>query len=76
MKDKKDIEKALTALLEKYNIKPPQSFHLYKDGNVNALNLLPGYFFVDPILEKNQIPLLTWRVKRKFIELKKTSATF
>ncbi len=73
-KDKKDIEKALTGLLEKYNIKPPQSFHLYKDSNPDVLNLLPGYVFADPILEKNQIPLLTWRVKRKFIELKKIVA--
>lgn len=74
MKVKKDIEKALTGLLEKYNIKPPQSFYLYKDSNPDVLNLLPGYVFADPILEKNQIPLLTWRVKRKFIELKKIVA--
>jgi hypothetical protein len=70
-KDKKDIEMALTGLLEKYNLKPPQSFRLYRDSNPDILNLLPGYDFVDPILEKNQVPLLTWRVKRKFVELEK-----
>jgi hypothetical protein len=70
-KDKKDIEKALTGLLEKYNIKPSKSFRLFKDSNPDVLNLLPGYVFIDPILEKNQIPLLTWRARRKFVELKK-----
>ncbi len=70
-KDNKDIEKALTMLLEKYSIKPLQSFHLFKSGDIDALNLLPGYSFADSNLEKNQIPLLVWRVKRKFVELKK-----
>lgn len=70
-KDNKDIEKALTKLLEKYKIKPKQSFHLFKNGNVDSLQLLPGYNFEDSNLEKHQIPLLTWRFKRKFTELKK-----
>ena len=70
-KDNKDTEKALSGLLEKYNIKPPQSFRLYKDNNPDVINLLPGYAFVDPKLEKNQIPLLAWRFRRKFVELKK-----
>ena len=70
-KENKDIKKALTGLLEKYNIKPPEAFHLSKEGDANALSLLPGYFFIGPTPGENQIPLLTWRVKRKFIELKK-----
>lgn len=73
-KENKDVEKALAGLLEKYSIKPLQSFQLFKGGNADTLNLLPGYVFADSILEKNQIPLLTWRVKRKFVELKKIVA--
>jgi hypothetical protein len=67
----KDIEKALTGLLEKYGVRPAQSFQLYKGGNVDTLNMLPGYLFTEPVLEKNQVPLLAWRVRRKFVELKK-----
>ena len=70
-KDNNDVEKALTELLEKYSIKPPHPYHLFKAGNANALSLFPGYVFEGTILEKIQIPLLTWRVKRKFVELKK-----
>ena len=70
-KDKNDVEKALTGLLEKYSIKPLHPYHLFKAGNANALSLFPGYVFENSSLEKNQIPLLTWRVKRKFVELKK-----
>jgi hypothetical protein len=73
-KNNKDIEKALTELLEKYSIKPPEVFHLSKEGDANALKLLPGYYFIDSPPGKYQIPLLTWRVKRKFIELKKIIA--
>ena len=40
-------------------------------GSSNGLNLLPGWMWTDAQLAENQIPLLTWRVKRKFIELKK-----
>ena len=71
--DNKNTEKALSGLLEKYNIKSSQPFCLYVDSNPDVLNLLPGYDYTDYILEKNQIPLLTWRVRRKFIELKKIS---
>jgi len=71
MKDSVNVEKALTMLLEKYNIKSHQPFHLYKGGNNYEINMLPGYSFIDSNLENNQIPLLTWRVKRKFFELKK-----
>ncbi len=70
-KDDKDIEKALTGLLEKYSITSPETFHLSKEDYSNAPSLLPGYFFIGSAPGKNQIPLLTWRVKRKFIELKK-----
>jgi hypothetical protein len=69
-----DIEKALTMLLEKYSIKPEQSFHLFKNGNVDSLELLPGYNFEDRNLGKYQVPLLSWRFKRKFVELKKIVA--
>lgn len=70
-KNNNDVEKALTELLEKYSVQPPQPYHLFKAGSANALCLFPGYFFVGHLLENNQIPLLTWRVKRKFVELKK-----
>jgi len=71
IKNNKDTENALTGLLEKYNIRPTQSYHLFKGGNANEISMLPGFEFTEAILEKNQIPLLTWRLKRKFIELKK-----
>jgi hypothetical protein len=69
--DNKDIEKALAELLAKYYSKPSQPVSLYKCTNENTLNMLPGYVFSDNTLQKNQIPLLPWRVKRKFVELKK-----
>ncbi|MEI7829994.1 MAG: hypothetical protein WCI31_09500 [Prolixibacteraceae bacterium] len=71
MKDSIANEKALTMLLEKYNIKPLQPFHLYKKRRVDSLQLLPGYNFEDSNLEKHQIPLLSWRFNRKFLELKR-----
>jgi hypothetical protein len=73
-KDNKDVEKALSMLLEKYSIKPKQPFHLFKNGNDDSLELFPGYNFKNKDLEKYQIPLLTWRFKRKFVELKKIVA--
>jgi hypothetical protein len=70
-KENKDLEEALHGLLEKYDVKPSQPFQLHIDGDADTSILLPGYYFPDIIPEKNQIPLLAWRVKRKFIELKK-----
>jgi len=65
------MEKALTGLLEKYHVKPSLPFHLQMSGKVGELDMLSGYSFAEPELQENQVPLLTWRVKRKFIELKK-----
>lgn len=70
-KDKIDLDRALTELLDKYSIKPSMPFHLYDDGNKDDIIMLPGYHFQDPVLKFNQIPLLTWRLRRKFVELKK-----
>jgi hypothetical protein len=70
-KDNNDVERVFTELLVKYSIKPPQPFHLYMGSKADSLALCPGYVFDNPVPDKNQIPLLTWRVKRKFIELKK-----
>ena len=54
------IEEALKGLLKKYDIKYNTS-----------LNLLPGWKFLDKELHGDDIPLLTWRSDRKFIELYK-----
>jgi len=65
------MEKALSGLLRKYNIQEPQDFRLTQPGSLNGLNLLPGWTLIDTPLDEKQIPLLTWRLKRKFLELKK-----
>lgn len=64
-------DEVLSGLLRKYNIPEPNDFQLVQTGSPNGLNLFPGYSFMGTPLKENQIPLLTWRLKRKFIELKK-----
>jgi len=66
-----NMEEALTGLLKKYNIQKPQHLQLTQPVSSTGLNLLPGYALTDTPLLENQIPLLTWRLKRKFVELKK-----
>jgi len=65
------MEEALSGLLRKYNIQEPNDFRMTQPGASTGLNLLPGWELIDTPLTENQIPLLTWRLKRKFIELKK-----
>lgn len=55
-----NIENAVKLLLHKYEVK----------ANVE-LNLLPGWSFLNKELNDNDMPLLTWRLNRRFIELKK-----
>lgn len=55
-----NIESALNKLMHKYEVKAQSRF-----------NLLPGWRFLQRDLSENDIPLLTWRVNRKFTELKK-----
>jgi len=72
MMEKENIlEKALTGLLEKYAVKSDRAFHLDKKTKSGDLVLLPGYDLSDELTEEYEIPLLSWRYKRKFIELKK-----
>ena len=52
------IDEALNGLLQKYDVKPDKT-----------LNLLPGYRFIGRELHRGDVPLLTWRSNRKFIEL-------
>ncbi len=66
-----DAEKALRLLLDKYHIRAPQELYLYPEISPSGLNLSPGWAWTGTPLKENQIPLLTWRLKRKFIELKK-----
>ena len=55
-----NIENAVKLLLHKYEVK------------ANAeLNLLPGWSFLNKELNDNDMPLLSWRFNRRFIELKK-----
>ena len=65
------MEEALSGLLKKYNVREPRDLRLSSSGSSNELSLLPGWMWVNTSLEENQIPLLTWRLKRKFLELKK-----
>ncbi len=65
------MEEALSGLLKKYSIREPIDFRLTQPGSSTGLNLLPGWALIDTPLVENEIPLLTWRLKRKFIELKK-----
>jgi hypothetical protein len=65
------MDEALSALLKKYDVREPRDLRLTQSGTSNGLNLLPGWMWIDTSLEENQIPLLTWRLKRKFLELKK-----
>lgn len=46
--------------MQKYEVKAQSLF-----------NLLPGWHFLQSDLNENDIPLLTWRVNRKFTELQK-----
>lgn len=69
------MEEALSGLLRKYNIRDPQDFRLTQSGSSPGLKLLPGWALTDTPLMENQIPLLTWRLKRKFTELQKIVQT-
>lgn len=66
-----EMEAALGNLLKKYCVKPVKSFHLKNSDDEDALILIPGYFFRNDIVKRNHVPLLTWRTRRKFLELKK-----
>lgn len=70
-KNNKDVNNALEHLLKKYQIHVPGNIHLYKDLSSKELCMEPGYEFLENWKEKYEVPLLMWRVKRKFIELKK-----
>jgi hypothetical protein len=65
------MEKALSGLLEKYNVRETRDLQLSSSRDSKGLILLPGWSWINTSLEENQIPLLTWRLKRKFLELKK-----
>ena len=74
IKDKKDIENSLMNLLEKYSIQVNGSIQLFGRSKPGVLNLQPGYEFLESHEENNPVPLLTWRMRRKFIELEKILA--
>lgn len=59
----KKIKEALSGLLQKYHVKADQ-----------RLNLLPGWSFTGKELNDPDVPLFTWRMNRKFIELRKMVA--
>lgn len=65
------MKEALSGLLKKYNIREPKDLRLSQSGSSTGLGLLPGWQWAEPSLAETQIPLLTWRLKRKFLELKK-----
>ncbi len=65
------MEEALAGLLKKYKVQENRELNLSPSGRSNGLSLLPGWMWVNTSPEENQVPLLTWRLKRKFLELKK-----
>jgi len=71
IKQNMNVEEALAGLLVKYEIKPVKPFHLEKKKTNEDLVLLPGYEFTGQVTGDNEIPLLPWRLRRKFVELKK-----
>ena len=48
-----------------------QLMHKYEVTANTELNLLPGWSFLNKNLNYNDMPLLSWRFNRKFVELKK-----
>jgi hypothetical protein len=71
IKNKTEVENSLTNLLKKYSIPVSASIQLFGSFKPGVLNLQPGYKFIETLIENNQVPLMTWRMRRKFIELKK-----
>jgi len=65
------MKEALSGLLNKYHVPEPRNFQMSTSGSSKGLSLLPGWMWKEAQLEVNQVPLLTWRLKRKFLELKK-----
>lgn len=65
------MEEALSGLLKKYNIREPREFRLSPSESSGELSLIPGWMWKQAPLEAKQVPLLTWRLKRKFLELRK-----
>jgi hypothetical protein len=68
----KDLEVALQALLDKYDVKADQNFNLSVTSQPgDSRQLLPGWHWLTSLPGTNQQPLLTWRVNRAFTELRK-----
>lgn len=66
------MERALQDLLDKYGITTNERFVLTESSNIpGALHLLPGYELIDPAPNPAEVPLLSWRVRRSFTELRK-----
>src|SRR5690606_4034478 len=66
------IENGLETLLNKYGIQPSFEFQLgNKVNETGRTSLLPGWYLMDTPLTPQLVPLLTWRLKRQFTELKK-----
>lgn len=70
-KDNQSMEESLSELLKKYSVDKPKAYSLSNTNSQSELKLLPGYELMNSELSEMEIPLLTWRLKRKFIELKK-----
>ena len=73
MKELKEVEKRCPGCFENM-LEPVSPFRMQKEGAEDEPVLLPGYCFENSVTEANEIPLLSWRAKRKFVELKKIVA--
>jgi hypothetical protein len=70
MNENKDyvmMKSALDELLTKYRIQPINPY-TFTDPSADELSLCRGWTFEKP-LSQTDVPLLPWRVKRKFVEL-------
>ncbi len=70
-RNEEEMQHALLELLKKYHIRQDGVYNLFPGSKANGLKLWPGWAFIDAPPSENQVPLLTWRVRRKFVELKK-----
>lgn len=65
------LKEALRKLLEKYGISAPQPYSLcWDDLPIGSLRLLPGNLFMESALAHRDVPLLSWRTRRTFRELR------
>src|SRR5690606_24787596 len=67
------LERTLTSLLQKYGVAPLHDrFRLtaMPDRDYDTCWLLPGWEFLEQTIGEKDMPLMPWRSRRSFIELR------